>query len=159
MSWVHSFIKSLQSVFLNLWWNFFSWHHANIRYDSKVMIWWRTTTMESSTIEQHKITSFSVYFDVITKRLFVSVLFLNPSSLWDSLHVSLLEILFEIKVRFWNTYKSSSMSSCISQCHNSLITPDSFLYWWLVNMKTLIFRLEREVLNTIRKGHSIEWTL
>jgi len=123
MSRIHSLFEGLHPLLSFQFGNHLCWHHANVCDHPEIMVSWRTTTVECTAVKDHEVASLDVYLDVVAKWLAINVLLWYAISLDTSLHVFFLEVLQKVDMRLWYANKSSSISSCICQCHDSLITP------------------------------------
>ncbi len=73
-------------------------------------------------------------------------------------HVLLFVVFSEIDVRLGDAYKPSAVGSCIGKSHDSLVTPDSFLDWRLVDMKAFVLWGESEIVQSVGKVNPIKRT-
>jgi hypothetical protein len=64
----------------------------------------------------------------------------------------------KIDMRLRDTNKSTAISSCIGEGHDSLVTPDAFFDWRLVDVKTLVLWSESKFVQSIRKIDTVKGT-
>jgi hypothetical protein len=62
----------------------------------------------------------------------------------------------KINMRFGNAYKSSAVSSCVCKGHDTLVTPDAFLYWGLIHVKPFILWGKGEFVKSVGKVDAVK---
>ena len=125
ISWI---MRSCRFIFkckffhlLGLFWDSFWWNHTYISTNSEWISHWHCITMKSSTVKQNEVTSFWVNLYMFHITL---VLIWKDEPIFfmvESINLGKEVVMFQMSPR--NTHKPSSIRSCISQCHYSLITP------------------------------------
>lgn len=114
--------------------------------------------MESSWIKQYEISSLRIYFNIIADWLFNLILFReNVPVIFMIQLFLLLKVLMMIPMCLWNSYKSSTIWSSISQSHNSLIAPHIVFSGWLICMQERIILDFFIVSSAIHEAEAIKW--
>lgn len=148
------------SKFQDLLSYFRCWNHTDIRTNSKVVCRWASITMKCPTIEENEVTSLWVNLDRIAQRLFPLLLLRNREPVFIMIHtVNLAEELLMVFMGLRYANETSTVLPRVCQGHDSLVTPKMIPSWWLVSVKSRIYRSLLILQLSIHKTKTIKWCL